>query len=221
VWLLPLAFAACAYGAVVLQRKFLPSHWGLLVAPFAVFAATATDALLSRPLRPVAVVSGLLIVALFVPIVMTPGDVWRDHVRHLAAWMRGSISTAELRRTFTVGGDGVDIDATDRAGEWVRVNTPPDASLLVRGYEPQVYERARRRWTGRFFWSSWLVSPSRAYRREDFLGEDHADLERRPPDVVVAAHDLPADSIESAGWFLARGYIERARFGHFSALARK
>jgi hypothetical protein len=219
-WLLPIAFAVSAYAAVVLQRHFFPYHWAMLVAPLAVVVAAIAEELHSLHVRPLVATSSLSAIALLVAIAMTPGDVWRDHARSAAAWMSGALSTADLRRSFVVGGDGVDIDATDRAGEWVLANTPPDATLLVRGYEPQVYDRAHRRWTGRFFWSTWLVLPTRAYRRDEFLAEDRADFDRRPPDVVVAPYDVPDSSIESAGWFVARGYVERARFGAFSVLEK-
>jgi hypothetical protein len=218
-WLLPAATCILAYAGIVMQLKAFPYYFGLMVAPFTLVAATAADWLLASVERRRLAVTVLGVGLVVIPVTMVPHDVWLDHASTAIAWGRGMLTTTEVRRTFVVGGDGVDIGAGDQAAAWIRMNTSPQDALLVRGYEPQLYARSRRHWTGRFFWSGHLmVVPGR--ERDEYLAQDTADFEREPPETVVALNDAPRDSRDSPAWFVRRGYVERERFGPFVILTR-
>jgi hypothetical protein len=109
--------------------------------------------------------------------------------------------------------------STTRRGRSRRRASSPDETLLVRGYEPQIYAVARRRYTGRFFWSTFLTDPTRVYHRDAWLAEDRAELDAHPPSWVVAYSDVAA-GVDSEGDFAARGYQVRMRAGHFVVMRR-
>jgi hypothetical protein len=91
----------------------------------------------------------------------------------------------------------------------------------VRGYDPQIYYFAGRRYGGRFFWSSVLVTPGLSYRRDEWLAADRADIERLRPAWVVTGFQQPtAPECESPAWFEAMGWERRAVFGPFVVLYR-
>ena len=45
---------------------------------------------------------------------------------------------------------------------------------------------SRRHHGGRFFWTTFLVNPARAYRRDEWFREDMQELLAHPPKYVVA-----------------------------------
>jgi len=109
-------------------------------------------------------------------------------------------------------------------------NTAPDERVLVRSYEPEIYVLSSRRYGGRFFWSDWLTSPRRAYRRDEWLAEDARDFERVAPTWVVALPPVldpwewdwfrTRADIESAAFYESRGFERRAVFGPYVILHR-
>ena len=219
----PLAAASCAYAAIFWQGKFFIYHYALLVLPFSAWAANVyadASAWVSARRSPLssffpasyAITTASLIVA------MTPHDIWLLRVRNAALWMAGAISRDELTARFSSGY----IDMTDaaRAGAWLRVNAAREDTLLVRGYEPEIYAFAERHSTARFFWTGALVDPNRAYRRAEWLAEDRAYVEARSARWVVAS-EAPFPELDSARWFESLGYDRREAFGPFTILERK
>lgn len=219
----PLAAASCSYAAIFWQGKFFIYHYALLVLPFSVWAANVyADARAwlaeTRPrLSPAfpavfAIALGALIVA------MTPQDIWLLRVKNTGLWLTGSISWDELTARFS--SVYIDMGNAARAGAWLRVNSAPEDTLLVRGYEPEIYAFAQRRSTARFFWTGMLVDPNRAYRRAEWLAEDRASVESRSSRWVVA-YDTPLPELDSAIWFESLGYTRRQAFGPFTILERR
>jgi hypothetical protein len=218
----PLAAASCAYAAIFWQGKFFIYHYALLVLPFSVWAANvyadASAWLASRRPRLSALFPAAYALTLASLIVaMTPTDIWLLRVKNTALWMTGAISRDELTSRFS----SVYIDMRDavRAGEWLRVNTAREDTLLVRGYEPEIYALAQRHSTARFFWTAALVDPNRAYRRAEWLAEDRAYVEARSARWVVAS-DSALPEVDSVGWFESLGYTRRESFGPFTILER-
>jgi hypothetical protein len=219
---LPLALTVAAYAAVAMQAKFFIYHYALLVAPFAVHAsalyddasrATAPHAVFRRAVAPlfVAIACGLTLG-------MTPHDIWLLRAKNAVRRATGAMSADELTASFNVP-NVIDMENAARVGAWLRANTREDETVLVRGYEPEIYAFAHRRCEDRFFWTAALTDPTRAYKRDEWLGQDRASITERPPAWVVAfSSDLP--KIDSATWFERLAYERRASFGAFVILQR-
>lgn len=219
----PLAAASCAYAAIFWQGKFFIYHYALLVLPFSVWAANvytdASELLSVQRSRLSAFFPAAYAIALASLIVaMTPHDIWLSRAGNTALWMTGAISWDELTGRFS--SVYIDMRSAARAGAWLRVNTEADDTLLVRGYEPEIYAFAQRRSTARFFWTGALVDPNRAYRRAEWLAEDRAYVLVRASRWVVA-YDAPYPELDSASWFESLGYEKREAFGPFTILERK
>lgn len=105
-------------------------------------------------------------------------------------------------------------------GLWLRDHTKPDETVLVRGFQPEVYVSARRSAPGRFFWSLFLTNPSRAYRREEYLAEDREAFESKKPRYVVARRDKDEIDLDHPKYYEARGYRVVAERGFFVIMER-
>jgi hypothetical protein len=103
------------------------------------------------------------------------------------------------------------------AAAWLREASQPEDNVLVRGYDPELYAAAKRRYKGRFFWTAALTDPARAYHREEWLKEDLDAIVRDPPRFVVAFPG-PDSYLDSAKWFEGMGYVVRAQFGSYVIL---
>jgi hypothetical protein len=221
VW--PLAAASCAYAAILWQGKFFIYHYALLALPFSVWAANvyadiSTWLVAKRSRLSALFPSGYAIVLASLVVAMTPHDIWLFRVGNTALWMTGALSWDELTARFS----SVYIDMADaaRVGAWLRVNAAGEDTLLVRGYEPEIYAFAQRHSTARFFWTGALVDPNRAYRRAEWLAEDRAYVEARSSRWIVAS-EAPFPALDSARWFESLGYERREVFGPFTILERK
>jgi hypothetical protein len=89
----------------------------------------------------------------------------------------------------------------------------------VRGFEPEIYAISGRHYSGRFFWTTFLTAPTRAYKREQWLAEDLAELRRRPPRYAVT-QSFQQSGLDSPLWFEQLGYSRRAEIGVFTVLER-
>jgi hypothetical protein len=220
---LPLAWAACAYVAVFVQMKFHGYQHALFVAPCALLGATLWNDLARlvrhRRLvpRPVAA-AGFAATVLVTCVADTPPDVWCLRARNAVRFAAGRIDAPALVDSFD-DPRWLDMASAHAAGEWVRSHAAPGERLLVRAYEPEIYFFAGRRYGGRFFWSSVLVSPKLAYRREEWLAQDRTDVERLRPAWVVAMPESEAEC-ESPAWFERMGWEPQAAIGRFVVLYR-
>jgi hypothetical protein len=215
-----LAAGLLAAAGVVVQGKFFLYHW-TPVLPFLALGAAAG----SRRLA-----GGRGWVILLLPCLWTlvgSGEAYRG----AAARVVGALPAAEWDARFNSGADYAH-DETVRAAARVRSLTRPGDSVLVWGFEPNLYLLADRRPPTRFFFNVPVAAPwtPTAWRYE-FL----RDLEANPPaliavlrrDAIPWANGLPGDSAaqlaawpELAAW-VEGGYQEVAAEGDFTFLARR
>ena len=211
-----------AFASVVMQLKFHPYHYAMMLVGLGIFCATLYEDLAisfrsvaARRTLPVVYAGALLaIIAL-----MVPPDVWRDHVVNAVRYGAQRRALQELHATFTSNATHVDVAGSENAGSWILAHSDSTDTIVVRGYEPQIYASAQRHYAGRFFWSPWLTMPSREYKRAEWLAADLDALGRSSPRFAVA-YDAALPELDSAAWFEDHGYRRRATFGLFVVLER-
>lgn len=207
----PLVLMVATYGAIAMQLKFYDYHYGLVLVPFSVFGATIYDDLFrSAPIRKSAIPLAFACTLIAIVTGTVPHDVWSDHAKTALALARGEQAWDKRAEQFLDG--SYDAANSMRIGDWLRAHSSPDDSILVRGYEPEIYAFAERRFVGRFFWSAFLTHRSRIYRRAEWLAQDEGGIARFPPRFVVALGNT-VDAIDSTRWFEERGYVTRQVFG--------
>lgn len=220
------ACAIAGAAAVTSQMKFYHYHWGVIV-----MATTLTITNLAMNAAALAkwrlggtgaagaalVVSNLAIAALLGG---KQTAQWGDEVASVIAYESGSIDRATFSHRIGFGPPlDYNFGETEAVGLWLAENTTPADLVAVRGFEPEIYAVADRRYDGRFFWTSQLTVSTRAYRREDYLAEDAAWLDAHPPRFVVAGKD--DEGPDAPAFFYARGYALRAKIGYFLVLEKK
>lgn len=89
----------------------------------------------------------------------------------------------------------------------------------MRGFEPEVYVVAQRRFAGRFFWTVALTDPQRMFKRSEWLAEDKSVLVRASPHYVVVLADGQAP-LESLSYFAPDGYQRVTSFGRLIVLEK-
>jgi hypothetical protein len=208
----------CALLSVTVQGKYYVLHWGCLCLGIAFSAVSVFDHALERSkarasvgaLGLVAVLSlGYFVTAWFVD----PGQ--RDTLATEVAYLRGKIDLRTFQQRFQVAPIGFWYADSYEVGKWLEQHTSPEESVTVRGFQPEIYAVANRRHRGRFFWTTFLTNPARAYNRELWLAEDAADLKSKPPRYLVALgaiHEGPdsAELYEALGYrrvTTLRGYV--------------
>jgi 4-amino-4-deoxy-L-arabinose transferase-like glycosyltransferase len=214
------AVCVAAFLGVLSQLKFYPYHWGLIVGPATLVAANvALDAVAllrarSASLGPVLVGANLL--AAFA-LTGRAANMWLEEVTATAEWLTGRIDREQFTRAFTFG------DFTPHDGEevalWLRDHTDPRDEIAVRGFEPEIYAISRRRYGGRFFWTSFLTDPRRAYRRDEWLAQDREQLVARSPRWVVAiawVHVGP----DAPEYFAPLGYVVRREMDGYAIMEK-
>ena len=222
------ALAAClaAFLGVVSQLKFYLYHWGIVVGPATLVASNvALDAVaLGRwrmPARGAAIATCLFAVNLLGAFGLTGrcANKWLEEVASTTNWLTGRINREEFTRGFEVEGLGYKLHDAEQVGLWLREHTSPSDEVAVRSFEPEIYAIARRRYGGRFFWTSFLTDPRRAYKRAEWLAQDRTQLEERRPRWVVAVssrHEGP----DATEYFVPMGYVVRAEVTGFSIMER-
>jgi hypothetical protein len=221
-WAIALAMLATGYAVIVLQLKFYYYHWttelagGLLMTANVLVDAAGTRRGSWRAWTPAlgsAVVLGAF--ALTGPQAST----WLHTTVGTVRWLSGDWDRERFARMFKTW-DGArcyaDLEAT---GRWIREHAARDDELLVRGVAAEIYVVSGLHAPGRFFWTTFLTRPSRAYHREAWLAEDTAIVDARRARWVVTVTDTRTGP-ESADYFLPRGYVERTRIGPYTVLER-
>ena len=143
---------------------------------------------------------------------------WWEVNRTLVRSFAGNATHEEVVANYKLPHLGFWYAHSERIGDWLRDHTTPDDFVAVRGFQPEIYAIARRRYPGRFFWTTFLVSPDRAYRRAEWLEEDRLALANHPPKYVVALSGSQ-DGPDSVKWFLPLGYVPSVVMGEFTILA--
>lgn len=209
---LALAITAGAYLAVIMQGKYYLLHWSVCIPAFAIVAAHAARTMFDRwaAIRRAWAFAPSFVALLSVLYLGSTASwhsprMWWTSSMHAWRYAQGAETREELTWHFAEPGIGFFFWTSERVGTWLRDHTSPDDFVAVRGFQPEIYAVAQRRHSGRFFWTTFLVNPARAYRRSEWLAEDLADLKANPPKYVVALTHIP-EGPDSVAYFRALGY---------------
>ncbi len=205
---LPLARATCAYVGVVMQLKFVWYHWGLVALPAAVALAVlgeeVGDALAEADVRREGLGAALRALALLGCFYLT-GAQWGSWARTVRA-MFGADDPAKRAGRYDLVDRGAYFYAESReVAGWLSAHSTPRDAVAVRGFEPQIYALARRRFVGRFFWTTFLLRPEWAYNMNAWREEDRQVFVRTPPRFVLAL-SFVREGPDAPPYFEALGY---------------
>jgi hypothetical protein len=223
-WYIAAAALLAGWLAVTMQGKFYLLHWGAMIAPSALVAALLIDRacdVLEKRLPSAFPGAGVVAsVALLLGLFCFTGisvERWYNVNVSTIAYLRGQKSRGEYTDQFNAAGIGFWFHDSEDVGRWLEEHTTPEDFVGVRGFQPEIYVVAHRRYPGRFFWTTFITSPQRAYRRAEWLAEDHAALLAHPPKYVVTltgVHEGP----DSSEWFTPLGYTERLVVRNFTIM---
>jgi hypothetical protein len=211
---LPFALTLGGAVGVISQLKLYPYHWGLIIAG-EVLAATVAMSLLAendalarfrRSRRVLAVVAPLALFALNHDAPLR----WLTSTTTTLGYLSGSVDREAFYDIARAPHMFYYFKDSDAVGRWLRAHAAPGDRVLVRGFQAEIYAASGMRYGGRFFWDAFLVDPRRLYRRDEFLAQDRADIERIKPRWVVCfwqreGWPQPAE-IQSVPWFEKLGY---------------
>ncbi len=204
------AVTAGAYAAVIMQGKYYLLHWSVMIPAFATIASNVARSMADRcaartwAFAPsvMTLMGGLYLGASYT---WHGPAMWWTSTEHAWRWTRGH----ETREAFTDHFQLADIkfwfQTSEQVGVWLRDHTTPDDLVSVRGFQPEIYAVSKRHHGGRFFWTTFLTNPARAYRREEWLREDMDALLAHPPKYVVALTDEKTGP-DSPTYFEPLGY---------------
>lgn len=209
--------------AVLMQKKFYGYHWTVVLGPVTALAgclAVDLERVLgsARERRAVA-----FVVTAFVLFLWRLSDAgyhnWYDENAAALGWLTGRIDREEFTTHFSAPWLDYRYHDDELVGLWLKTHSEPTDLVAVRGFEPAIYAVAHRECPGRFFWTTFLTSPFRAYRREEWLAEDAAAFARTPPRYIVTLADQH-EGVDAAETYLARGYVFRERIDDLEILER-
>ncbi len=217
---LGLTALAAAVLAVAVQRKFFLYHWVLAVPPLTFLASTAladARAAFARRRGGPGRETGLL--ALLAVALLGGGD-GSEEALHVAALAPDYLRSGRLEAfdpAFDHPGFYGWIEYRRIAAAIARRSAPTD-SVLVRGFEPQLYVLADRRYQGRHFWSLFVAGS--VFSMPALYGpEDCRAFLDAPPRLVVAFNtDRPP--IEDARTYEKIGYRRVDDISVFAVLER-
>jgi hypothetical protein len=216
---LPAAYIVAALLSILVQLDYNRYYWTAFVGPAAIFAATAHSILLGVPAagsgRGVAVsLAGAVLLCYGLADERTE-IVWNGW-RNAALWLSGAISREQFAYKYAMPAYPMRYwyHDSEMAGLWLRENSDPHDNVSARGFQPEIYEIARRSYRGRFFWTYFLSGPEGTYRQEEWLAQDREDILRDPPRFVVTLADV-FEGVESLEWFESLGlhYEPRGQWG--------
>jgi hypothetical protein len=225
---LALGVTAGAYLAVIMQGKYYLLHWTVCVPAFAVIVANLArrmQELLERAKRPrpwiFAPAFPALIVALWLGASWTwhGPQMWWLSTKHAYDFTTGKEDREAFAWNFSAPGGGFWFWTSERVGNWLRDHTTESDYVTVRGFQPEIYAVARRRHGGRFFWTTFITNPARAYKREQWLKEDLDDIVKYRPKYVVALTQIP-EGPDSVSYFEKLGYKTAHVMWEFTIMER-
>lgn len=196
--------------AVSAQGKYYPLHWGCLPLGLAFLAVSAFDHA-SELLKARHGLAALAFVGSFSAAYV--GTAWfgnaapvqRDTLDAEVKYLRGTYDLRAFQLRFQLAQIGFWYADSYEVGKWLEQHTTPEESVTVRGFQPEMYAVANRRHRGRFFWTTFLTNPARAYKRDLWLAEDAADLKANPPRYLVALGAIH-EGLDSAEVYESLGY---------------
>ena len=221
-----LAACAAAFLGILSQLKFYIYHWGMVVGPATLVATNLAldSAALMRWRMPSRspVIAPLVVAANLLAAFALTGrcaSKWLEEVSVTIDWLAGRIDREQFASAFEIQEPAFKFHDVDRVALWLRENTASSDEVAVRGFEPEIYALAARRYGGRFFWTSFLTDPHRAYRRDEWLAQDRAQLGERMPRWVVAlawVHEGP----DAPEYVAPLGYVVRKEMFEFVIMER-
>lgn len=217
-----LSLILAGFLATAMQGKFYLLHQASMVAPLTtltvLFVLGAREVLRDRFGGPLA---GSFLLMLF-GISWWTGDgisTWFGAVTNAIALRQGKITQDEWNRSFSREFYLFHYEKSVELANWLAAHTTPEDSITVRGFEPQIYALAKRRHVGRFFWTTFIVNPDRAYRRAEWLAEDLNDLKTHPP-KYIASFEWVTEGPDSKKWAEDLGYHQVAVVGGMAIMER-
>jgi hypothetical protein len=219
------AMLLVGFATVVMQWKFFLYHWSIAAGGVVLVAAnwTVIARRLFGTMRAPFVAAPVVAVAIWLAFVRTGNEdwaLWRDNAQLTARWAAGAVDDDTFAQRIAREPGKRDYRSLKAIAEWIRERTRPDDYILVRGESAEIYVLSGRRAPGRFFWSLFLSSPTRAYHREAWLREDALAIATHPPRYVVvrtAAKRGP----DSAAWFAPLGYRVLRTCGAWAILGHR
>lgn len=201
-----------AYLAVIMQGKYYLLHWTVCIPAFAVIVANAARTMQEawdKRQRAFAFAPSFVVAlfALYAGAQYTAGGprMWWTSTEHAWKFSAGKETREAFTWHFAEPPIGFFFWTSERVGNWLRDHTTSDELVTVRGFQPEIYAVAQRRHGGRFFWTTFLVNPARAYKRAEWLKEDLDALKAHPPKYVVALTHIK-EGPDSVGYFEPLGY---------------
>lgn len=218
-WALACAVSVAAFLAVAMQQKFYMLHWGVMVGPATVVVTSVAAELLEWEVVPARVRVPAFAGAVLLGFALAGyhSRQWYDANTLVLRRVAGSVTRDEFARRFQFHDIGFDYRDSQDVGDWLRDHSQPDDLVAVRGFNPEIYAVAQRRHAGRFFWTTFITQPARAYRRAEWLAEDQAALDQNRPRFAVVHGDVP-EGPDSEAYF--PGYVRRYQSGRFIVLER-
>lgn len=131
-------------------------------------------------------VAAVALVAVFTtaaPGTATLHEFWRRSAQR--GWALGDPQLRQTAREHLYAEGDVDTRANHQAARWIEEHTPADASLYIWGFQPVLYDLAKRRPASRYIYNL----PQRAiWSRDAARVELLADLEAGRPAAIVVIH---------------------------------
>lgn len=219
-----LGFVAAATAAVTVQGKFYFLHWGCFPLALA-FLACAAYVRISSLTRaeawaPVSAAAFMTLGYVSTAWISNAATVQRDTLNAEYRYLSGQYDLPTFQARFQVAPIGFFYADSYALGKWLESHTAPTDTVTVRGFQPEVYAVANRHHHGRFFWTTFLVNPARAYKREEWTAEDARDLREHPPRYLVALTDVH-DGLDSPEYYETRGYRRVTTFPGYTVMEPK
>jgi hypothetical protein len=216
---LPAAYFVAALLSILVQLDFNRYYWAAFVGPAAIFAATVHSIFLGWPAARVRRGADVGLAAAVLLCYALAGDrtkiVWEGW-RNAVLWLSGAMTREQFDYKFAIPAYPMRYwyHDSEMAGLWLREHSDPQDNVSVRGFQPEIYEIARRSYRGRFFWTYFLSGAKGAYRQEEWLERDREEILRDPPRFVVTLAD-EFEGVESLDWFASLGldYEPRGQWG--------
>jgi hypothetical protein len=224
VYALAVILAAAGFASVCVQLKFYVYHFELMAAGgLLATVALARDALTALERRGFGVAASQAVVGAHLTALFAVSWVgehqWFRNSRDAALLWIGAIDRSRFARDFRVESAHFDEESNEQVASWLRDHARQGDELCVRSFEPQIYALTGMHCASRFFWTAWITDARRAYRREEWLAEDRAALERSRPRFVTVKAEANG-GVDQEPYFTAMQYVRRTTIGEFSILER-
>jgi hypothetical protein len=209
---------ASALLSVVVQLKFYVYHFAIVLSGASLLIALAFRRLARAPMpRGALVPAGAAAAAILAHHVFASfAPKYERNAALTARWLAGGVPRDAFVARFDDEPGRRPFSLMDRIGSYLRERSSADERILVRGESAEIYVVSGRRAPGRFFWSVFLSSTTRAYHRDAWLAEDRAAIERAHPRYVVCPAAIEGPN--SVSFFETMGYAREAQFGPYAVL---